>query len=48
VLFDCQFLDGAEQGLPVGKGLAVVFAAATAICLVVGWTMQRAWAAATA
>jgi hypothetical protein len=26
----------------MGKGLAVVFAAVTAICLVVGWTMQRA------
>jgi hypothetical protein len=26
----------------MGKGLALVFAAVTAICLVVGWTMQRA------
>jgi hypothetical protein len=26
----------------MGKGLAVVFAAVTAICLVVGWAMQRA------
>jgi hypothetical protein len=42
VPFDCQFLGRAEQELAMGKGLAVVFAAVTAICLVVGWTMQRA------